>query len=69
MVRDVFDPTVSDARRREILAEYRVTYLVVRERDNADEALSAAVGRYLTLAFSSGDTTVYRVTATHLPNG
>jgi len=69
MVRDVFDPAVSDARRREILAEYRVTYLVVRERDNADEALSAAVGRYLTLAFSSGDTTVYRVTATHLPNG
>lgn len=69
MVREVFDPIVSDARRQEILSSYGVTYIVVRERDQARAALDPAVGRYLTVAFSAGDTTIYRVTAAHLPNG
>lgn len=69
MVREVFDPDVSDARRREILSTYGVTYIVARERDQARAALEPAVGRYLTVAFSKGDTTIYRVTPAHLPNG
>lgn len=69
MVREVFDPAVSDGRRREILSAYGVTYIVARERDQATAALDPAVGRYLSVVFSEGDTTVYRVTAAHLPNG
>ncbi len=69
MVREVFDPAVPDARRREILARYGVTYIVTRERDQATDALEPAIGHYLTEVFSEGDTTIYRVAALHLPNG
>ncbi|MCS6840221.1 MAG: hypothetical protein NZ699_18545 [Roseiflexus sp.] len=69
MVREVFDPAVSDARRREILSSYGVTYIVARERDQAAAALDPAVGRYLTVVFSEGNTTIYRVITANLPNG
>lgn len=68
MVREVFDPATSDMRRREILSAYGVTYIVARGRDQA-ATLDPAVGRYLTVVFSEGDTTMYRVTPVHLPNG
>lgn len=69
MVAEMFDPATSDARRRDILETHGVTYLVVRERDGAADALRSAAGAYLAPVFAEGDTTIYRVVRAGLPNG
>ncbi len=69
MVAETFDPATSDARRRDILEAHGVTYLVVRERDGAADALRLAVGAYLVPVFSEDDTTIFRVVRAGLPNG
>ncbi len=69
MVAETFDPATSDARRRDILEAHGVTYLVVRERDGAADALRSAVGAYLVPVFSEDDTTIFRVVRAGLPNG